>query len=113
MTILVEFCGLDRVHETIKGKSVSRINGPVRRALRELMAQTFHRELHVRRAEIGILFAGVELYRPILIRASHRSPGADVSDVEFPRLPRFEALRDLFWKALGIGCGAKCFLRQK
>src|SRR5215469_762755 len=105
--------GESRIDQLVKRVARSGRNVEVAESLRLLMFETLGGELCVRSSEQGILFAGVQFYRPVFIRAGGRTPGANVADVELLRLPGLEALFELFGEALGVSGSAKGFLGEE
>src|SRR5579864_9021592 len=83
-------------------ETVARFDAPRPRALRQLVPQSFHRELNVRHSQQRIHNTAVELHSRILI-------SSDVVAVELLRLPRFKPLFDLLGKTLGIGSSVESF----
>src|SRR5581483_6940520 len=92
---------------------VPRIDSPVGRALRHLMAQSLHSELYVRRPQRVVALACVELNCPIGVRTGRRAPRTNVPAIKLLRLPRLKTLGDLFRKAVRIAGRAKCLFCQK
>src|SRR5215469_2929290 len=106
--------GESRIDQLVKRVARSGRNVEVAESLRLLMFVTLGGELCVRGSEQGILFAGVQFYRPVFIRAGSRTPRANVADVELLRLPGLEALfEELLGEALGISGSAKGFLSKE